>query len=202
MQGDRSRSGRRSMRRPTRCTTRPRSGRFPKPTGVSARGIEVGHIFYFGTKYSDPMSATVQGPDGKPMHRPHGLLRHRSRRACRRRHHRGQPRRGRHHLAGLRWRPFTVGDHQPEAGRRRAATAACEELYRTPRRQGHGCAATTTATTGRARKFATADLIGIPYQVMIGPRGLAEGKVELKLRATGERELLSPADAVARITGA
>ena len=50
-------------------------------------------------------------------------------------------------------------------------------------------------------KFATADLIGIPYQVMVGPRGLAEGKVELKLRSTGERELLSPADAVARIAG-
>jgi prolyl-tRNA synthetase len=50
-------------------------------------------------------------------------------------------------------------------------------------------------------KFATADLIGIPYQVMIGPRGLAEGKVELKLRATGEREMLTAADVVARVTG-
>ncbi|MFT3953140.1 MAG: His/Gly/Thr/Pro-type tRNA ligase C-terminal domain-containing protein [Piscinibacter sp.] len=51
-------------------------------------------------------------------------------------------------------------------------------------------------------KFATADLIGIPYQVMIGPRGLAEGKVEMKVRSTGERELMSPADFVARVTGA
>jgi len=49
-------------------------------------------------------------------------------------------------------------------------------------------------------KFATADLIGIPWQILVGPRGLAEGKVEVKRRADGERELLSPADAVARLT--
>jgi len=49
-------------------------------------------------------------------------------------------------------------------------------------------------------KFATADLIGIPWQVLIGPKGLAEGKVELKSRATGERELLSLEDVVSRLT--
>jgi prolyl-tRNA synthetase len=48
-------------------------------------------------------------------------------------------------------------------------------------------------------KFAGADLIGVPWQILVGPKGLAEGKVELKERATGERTLLSPADAVARI---
>ena len=47
-------------------------------------------------------------------------------------------------------------------------------------------------------KFATADLIGIPWQIMIGPRGLAEGKVELKSRADGSRTMLVPAEAVAR----
>ena len=44
-------------------------------------------------------------------------------------------------------------------------------------------------------KFATADLIGIPWQILVGPKGLAEGKVELKKRADGSRQLLSPADA-------
>ena len=51
---------------------------------------------------------------------------------------------------------------------------------------------TTTPTSGRARKFATADLIGLPWQVMVGPKGLAEGKVEVKKRADGSRENLSP----------
>ena len=48
-------------------------------------------------------------------------------------------------------------------------------------------------------KFATADLIGMPWQVLVGPKSLAEGKVELKRRATGERELLPVADVVARL---
>jgi len=49
-------------------------------------------------------------------------------------------------------------------------------------------------------KFATADLIGIPWQILVGPRGLAEGKVEVKRRADGERQVMSPADAIARVT--
>jgi prolyl-tRNA synthetase len=51
-------------------------------------------------------------------------------------------------------------------------------------------------------KFATADLIGIPWQILVGPRGLAEGKVEVKRRSDGERELMTLDDAVARLTGA
>ena len=58
---------------------------------------------------------------------------------------------------------------------------------------------TTTATSGRARKFADADLMGHPWQIIVGPRGAAAGKVELKRRATGERVELSPDDALARI---
>ncbi|MFX5555019.1 His/Gly/Thr/Pro-type tRNA ligase C-terminal domain-containing protein, partial [Acinetobacter baumannii] len=50
-------------------------------------------------------------------------------------------------------------------------------------------------------KFAAADLIGIPWQIMIGPKGLAEGKVEIKQRGDGSRETMSPADAVARLVG-
>jgi prolyl-tRNA synthetase len=49
-------------------------------------------------------------------------------------------------------------------------------------------------------KFATADLIGVPWQILVGPRSLAEGKVEVKRRSDGSRELMSPADAVARLT--
>ena len=55
-------------------------------------------------------------------------------------------------------------------------------------------------TREQIAKFATADLIGIPWQILVGPRSLAEGKVEVKRRADGRRELLSPADAVAQLT--
>jgi prolyl-tRNA synthetase len=48
-------------------------------------------------------------------------------------------------------------------------------------------------------KFASADLIGIPWQILVGPKGLAEGRVEIKKRADGSRELMSPADAIERI---
>ena len=72
--------------------------RVPAGNRVTGRGIEVGHIFYFGTKYSEPLGCHVQGPDGDQIAGPLGLLRHR-RVASGRRHHRGEPRRERHHLA-------------------------------------------------------------------------------------------------------
>ncbi|MGH8514546.1 MAG: His/Gly/Thr/Pro-type tRNA ligase C-terminal domain-containing protein, partial [Gammaproteobacteria bacterium] len=50
-------------------------------------------------------------------------------------------------------------------------------------------------------KFAKLDLIGLPYQVIVGPKGLASGTVELKTRATGARENLSPGAAIARLAG-
>jgi prolyl-tRNA synthetase len=48
-------------------------------------------------------------------------------------------------------------------------------------------------------KFATADLIGIPLQVLVGPKSLATGQIELKRRADGSRTMLSPAEAVAQL---
>jgi prolyl-tRNA synthetase len=49
-------------------------------------------------------------------------------------------------------------------------------------------------------KFATADLIGVPWQVLVGPKGLAEGKIEVKRRADGSRDLMTPADAIERLS--
>ena len=106
-----------------------------------------------------------------------------------------------HDDAGIKWpepvAPFQVAILNLKQGGA-DTDAACEQLY--------------GALTGRGvdvlyddlderpgAKFATADLIGIPWQVMIGPRGLAEGKVEVKRRADGSRELLSPADALERL---
>ena len=94
-----STNGRRSTPPPPRSTTRRRSTALPEASRMTARGIEVGHIFYFGTKYSKPMKAVVTGPDGREHAGPMRLLRHR-REPAGGGYDRGEPRRGRHDLAG------------------------------------------------------------------------------------------------------
>ena len=163
---------------------------------MRARGIEVGHIFYFGTKYSEPMKAVVAGPDGneQPVHMgsygigPTRLVG---------RDHRGLPRRGRHQVAGGGG-AVQGRDPQPQAGRRRHRRGEREALSRRSPAKGIDVLY-DDPTSGPAPNSPTADLIGIPWQVLVGPKGLAEGKVEIKRRADGARELLSPADAVARL---
>ncbi|WP_201834082.1 proline--tRNA ligase [Microvirga zambiensis] len=168
----------------------------PADKKMSARGIEVGHIFYFGTKYSAPMGAKVMGPDGqeREVHMgSYGI---------------GPSRliaaiiEASHDENGIIWpeavAPFDVAILNLKAGDS-ATDAASERLYREL-----GAAGRDVLYDDRDErpggKFATADLIGVPWQVLIGPKGLAEGKVELKSRATGERELLSLDDVVARLT--
>ncbi len=171
-------------------------GALPRDKQVSARGIEVGHIFYFGTKYSAPMQAVVAGPNGaeRPVHMgSYGI---------------GPSRlvaaiiEASHDEAGIKWpdavAPFTVAILNLKQGDG-ATDAASEQLYK------------ALATTGvdvlyddrderPGSKFATADLIGIPWQIVVGPKGLAEGKVELKRRADGSRELMTPDDAVVKLS--
>ena len=197
--GRSSTSGPRSMPRPPRSTTRRPSPRCRPTTQVSARGIEVGHIFYFGTKYSEPMKAVVAGPGRRRACRSHmgsygiGPI------AAGRRHHRGLPRRCRHHLAGG-GRAVQGRDPQPQAGRRRDRRAPARSSIASSQAQGRRRALSTTSTSGPASKFATADLIGIPWQVLVGPKGLADGKVEVKKRADGSREMLTPAAALDVLT--
>jgi prolyl-tRNA synthetase len=168
----------------------------PESKRVSARGIEVGHIFYFGTKYSAPMKAVVAGPDGteRPVHMgSYGIGPSRLAAAIIEAFHDD---------AGIKWpeavAPFraTVLNLKPgDSG----TDAACEQLYRTL--SGQGIDALYDDTEARpGAKFATADLIGIPWQIFVGPKGLAEGKVELKRREDGSRQLMSPEDAVAFLT--
>jgi prolyl-tRNA synthetase len=167
----------------------------PVERRVNTRGIEVGQIFYFGTKYSDSMKALVAGPDGAetPIHggsygvgvsRLVGAIIE----AC-------------HDDAGIKWpeavAPFRVAILNLKQGAS-DTDAACEQLYRDLIAKGIDVLYDDTEQRPGA-KFATADLIGIPWQIMVGPKSLAEGKVELKQRASGERELLSPADAIARL---
>src|SRR5207302_1697278 len=169
--------------------------KIPADKQVSARGIEVGHIFYFGTKYSAPMKALVAGPDGveRPVHMgSYGI---------------GPSRlvaaiiEAFHDDAGIKWpeavAPFKVALLNLKQGAA-DTDAACEQLYRDLSAKGVDVLYDDTDQRPGA-KFATADLIGIPWQVLIGPRGLAEGKVEIKRRADGSRDLLSLADALARL---
>ena len=156
---------------------------------VSARGIEVGHIFYFGTKYSEPMKAVVSGPDGveRPVHMgSYGI---------------GPSRlvaaiiEAFHDDAGIKWpeavAPFKVAILNLKQGDS-ATDAACETLYR--ELTGKGIEALYHDLDERpGSKFATADLIGVPWQVVVGPKGLASGTFEIKQRADGSRENLSPA---------
>jgi prolyl-tRNA synthetase len=159
------------------------------------RGIEVGQIFYFGTKYSEPMGAVVTTPEGArvPVHMgSHGI----GVSSPRGRADRGQPRRQGHHLARGR-DALPRGHRQPQAGRRRGRRGLRGAL------QGAGGAGTRAALRRPRRaggaKFATMDLIGLPWRITVGPRGLANGVVELASRRTGESEEMSPEAAVAKL---
>ena len=162
----------------------------PADKKLHTRGIEVGQIFYFGTKYSDSMKALVAGPDGAevPIHggsygvgvsRLVGAIIE----AC-------------HDDAGIKWpeavAPFKVALLNLKQGGA-DTDAACERLYRALSAKGIDVLYDDLDQRPGA-KFATADLIGIPWQVLVGPKGLAEGKVEVKKRADGSRELMTEAD--------
>jgi prolyl-tRNA synthetase len=167
----------------------------PEAKRLHTRGIEVGQIFYFGTKYSVPMKAVVAGPDGveRPIHggsygvgvsRLLGAIIEAS-----------------HDDAGIIWpdsvAPFAAGliNLKPGDG---PTDAAAEGIYE--RLMNAGIEVLYDDLDNRAgAKFATMDLIGLPWQVIVGPKGIASGEVEVKRRATGERETLSIDGAVNRL---
>ena len=167
----------------------------PAERRLSARGIEVGHIFYFGTKYSAPMKATVAHPDGqeRPVHMgSYGVGVSRLAGAIIEAHH---------DEAGCVWprevAPFETAVVNLKAGDAQT-DAACHGAYDTLREAGRDPLLDDTADRPGA-KFATMDLIGVPVQLIIGPRGLKEGRAEVKIRRTGERHDLSVEDAIARV---
>jgi prolyl-tRNA synthetase len=162
----------------------------PAEKRVSARGIEVGHIFYFGTKYSEPMGCKVQGPDGQQVTLEMGSYGVGISRLV------GAIIEASHDASGIVWpvpvAPFEVavvnlkvGDAATDAAaldvKRRLENAGLDVLYDDTDERAGG-------------KFATMDLIGIPYQVIVGPKGVKAGEIEIKDRKTGERETL-PIDA-------
>ena len=163
---------------------------------VHTRGIEVGQVFYFGTKYSLPMKATVTGADGvaHPIHggcygvgisRLIGAIIEAS-----------------HDEHGIVWpasvSPFDVGLVNLKSGDARTDTA-CETLY--AKLQAVGVSVLYDDTDDRAGgKFSRMDLIGLPWQLIVGPRGLDTGVVELKQRSNGERHELSIGAALQLLT--
>ena len=160
------------------------------------RGIEVGHIFAFGTKYSASMGFAVQTADGGQVH-PHmgsygiGVSRLM-----------GAIIEASHDDGGIIWpesvAPFKVGLVNMRADDDNCASAS-DEIYGKLQAAGVETLYDDRDERGGA-KFATMDLIGLPWQLVIGPRGLEKGVVELKRRATGEREELSIESALARLT--
>ncbi|MDC3368170.1 AI-2E family transporter [bacterium] len=167
----------------------------PQERRKVARGIEVGQIFYFGTKYSEAMGATVQDGDGKqvPVHMgSHGI---------------GVSRlvgaiiEASHDDKGIIWpegvTPFHCGIVNLKQGDAEA-DAACEDLYHQLTKAG--LEPLYDDRNERAGgKFATMDLIGLPWRLTVGPRGLKNGVVELTCRKTGESEELTPQAAIAKV---
>lgn len=158
----------------------------PEDKRMTARGIEVGHIFYFGEKYSKPMRALVAGPDGaeRPVHmgsygvgvsRLVGAIIEAS-----------------HDEAGIIWpesvAPFGAAVVNLRVGDA-AVDAVAEQAYRALQAAGKEPLLDDRDERPGA-KFASLDLVGVPWQLIVGPKGVADGAVEIKRRATGERQTL------------
>jgi prolyl-tRNA synthetase len=170
--------------------------RVPKARQLTGRGIEVGHIFFFGTKYSEPLGAFVQGPDGKMTPVLSGSYGIGVSRLV------GAIIEASHDEAGIIWpepvAPFRVGVINLKSGD--AETDRAEDgLYQSLLLQGTEVLYDDRDERAGA-KFAAMDLIGLPWQAVVGPRGLKDGVVELKNRRTGEREMV-PFEAVAARLG-
>lgn len=158
----------------------------------SGRGIEVGHIFYFGTKYSAPMGLSLAGPNGQPIV-PHmgsygigvsrlvgGIIE------------------ASHDAAGIVW-PDAVAPWKAGILNLKPGDAACDRMAETLYAKFGADALLDDRDERPGAKFADADLMGHPWQIIVGPRSAAAGEVELKRRATGERTTVSPDSALARV---
>ncbi|HWE45253.1 MAG TPA: proline--tRNA ligase [Caulobacteraceae bacterium] len=164
---------------------------------LSARGIEVGQVFFFGDKYSKPMKAVVAGPDGVERPVQMGSYGVGVSRLV------GAIIEASHDDNGIIWpdsvAPFDVALINLRVGDN-PCNAACEDAYAQLQKRGKSVLYDDTDERPGG-KFATADLIGLPWQLIVGPKGLADGTVELKRRATGEKENLSLEAALNRICG-
>jgi len=162
----------------------------------SGRGIEVGQIFYLGTKYSKPLGAVVAGPDGQEVPVEMGCYGIGVSRLV------GALIEVYHDDDGIIW-PEPVAPYPVGLINLRPADAACSALVgnleRTLTKAGLEPLVDDRDESAGA-KFAAMDLIGLPWQVVVGPRGVKQGVVELKRRSDGTREELTPDALIARLT--
>jgi prolyl-tRNA synthetase len=161
-----------------------------------SRGIEVGHIFYFGDKYTKPLGFTVSSPGGEPVTPVGGSYGIGVSRLV------GAIIEASHDEGGIIW-PETVAPWKVGLVTMRAddetSVVAAESLYEQLSGAGIEILYDDRDERGGA-KLASMDLIGLPWQVIVGPRGIATGTVELKNRRTGAREELSLESALSRLT--
>lgn len=169
----------------------------PEDCRIATRGIEVGHIFYFGDKYTKSMGATVMNAEGVEVPVEMGCYGIGVSRLV------GAIIEASHDDDGIIWpasvAPFDVGLINLKVGDD-ACDGAVADIYEKLGKAGVDVLADDT--DGRAGgKFATMDLIGLPWQIIVGPRGVKSGVVEIKERRTGERQELSLDAAIAAVTG-
>lgn len=168
--------------------------KLPPDRRLSGRGIEVGHIFFFGSKYSEPLGAVVQGKDGQPVTVLSGSYGIGVSRLV------GAIIEASHDDAGIIWpepvAPFKLALINLKAGDPET-DAACQKIY--DELSAKGVEVLYDDTDARpGAKFATMDLIGLPWQVIIGPRGLKDGIAEVKNRRSGERSNVPLTEIVGR----
>ncbi len=163
----------------------------------SGRGIEVGHIFNFGKKYSEPMGAVVAGPNSEDVQVEMGSYGIGVSRLV------GALIEAFHDDAGIIW-PEAVAPYDVGLINLRVGDEGCDgmidDLEARCRRAGLDVLIDDRDERAGA-KFAAMDLIGLPWQLVVGPRGVKEGVIELKNRATGERSELAPDAALQRLAG-
>ena len=163
----------------------------------TARGIEVGHIFYFGTKYTDAMNVTVMGPQGKPIVPHMGSYGIGVSRLV------GAIIEASHDEHGIIWpepvAPFKVALINLKVGQE-DCDRICLNLYE-KLQTSHVEVFYDDRDTSPGVKLADMDLVGFPWQIIVGPRGAQSGTVEAKNRRTGEKVELSTEAALAKFVG-
>ena len=167
----------------------------PAEARVSARGIEVGHIFYFGTKYSEPMKAAVQGADGKPVTVHMGSYGIGPTRVV------AAMIEASHDKDGIVW-PVSVAPFEVALINLKPGDADTDRVVDDLERRLEAAGIEVLVDDRDDRpgaKFASMDLIGCPYQLIVGPKGVKAGEVEIKARRDGSRRSLAPDAAIAAL---
>ncbi len=176
---------------------KPGCANIPDNQLLTARGIEVGHIFYFGTKYSKPLNAFVTGPNGEQIFLEMGSYGIGVSRLV------GAIIEASHDDNGIIWpesvAPFKVGLINLKQGAAQT-DKVCEDIY-TKLNQAKIDVLYDDRSESAGIKFNGMDLIGLPWHLVVGPRGLEKNVVELKYRKTGERQELSIDSALAKLAG-